>query len=85
MDFNFSTAAGALSLVEVPVGAKAVVTSVQDAGAVGRRLLDLGFVPETGVRLVRHAPLGDPSEYELRGTRLCLRRSEAALVLVRLL
>jgi len=52
---------------------------------VSRRLLDLGFVPGTRVRVVRRAPLGDPTLYELRGTQLCLRRSEAARVRVRAL
>jgi len=33
--------------------------------------------------MVRNAPLGDPVIYELRGTQLCLRRSEARLVQVR--
>jgi Fe2+ transport system protein FeoA len=36
------------------------------------------------VRCRRRAPLGDPRVYELRGTQLCLRRSEAARVLVEL-
>ncbi len=49
----------------------------------GQRLLDLGFVPETRIRVVRRAPLGDPVLYDLRGTRLCLRRSEAAIIRVR--
>lgn len=48
----------------------------------GRRLADLGFLPGTEVRVVRRAPLGDPTVFELRGFQLCLRRSEAALVRV---
>lgn len=50
-----------------------------------RRLEDLGFVPGTRVRALRRAPLGDPTLYEVRGTQLCLRRSEALRVRVRLL
>ena len=60
-----------------------MVESVELDGAVSQRLVDLGFLPGTPVVLVRRAPLGDPSVYELRGTRLCLRRSEAARVRVR--
>jgi ferrous iron transport protein A len=41
-----------------------------------RRLLDLGFVPGTSVKVLRRAPLGDPVEIEIRGYRLCLRRSQ---------
>lgn len=69
-------------LAELPPGSVAVVASVDASGAIGRRLLDLGFVPRTEVRVVRRAPLGDPLEYEVRGTRLCLRRAEAARIRV---
>lgn len=44
------------------------------------RLADLGFCPGTIVQVVRRAPLGDPTLYELRGYRIALRRSEASLI-----
>jgi Fe2+ transport system protein FeoA len=66
-----------LSLADLEPGADARVESVEAGTPIGRRLQDLGFVPGTPVRVLRRAPLGDPVEYELRGTRLCLRRSEA--------
>jgi len=68
-------------LSDLAPGASAVVIRVEPT-RIGRRLLDLGFVPDTAIRVVRRAPLGDPTTYELRGTRLCLRRSEARAVLV---
>ena len=58
-------------------GERAVVVSIDSANPIGRRLIDLGFVPGTPIRAIRRAPLGDPITYELRGGRLCLRRSEA--------
>ena len=73
---------GGLSLAELPPGHSAVVEEVDTSTAIGRRLQDLGFVKRTRVTAVRQAPLGDPVLYELRGTRLCLRRSEARLVRV---
>jgi ferrous iron transport protein A len=76
---------GAVCLAELAPGVRAQVEGVDAAGPIGQRLLDLGFLPGTEVRLVRRAPLGDPSLYELRGTQLCLRRGEAARVRVRLL
>ncbi len=91
MAFNFNdlaeaeaTAGGGelQTLAELRPGSVAVVASVDD-GPLGRRIQDLGFVPGTEVVAVRRAPLGDPSEYELRGTRLCLRRSEASRIAVR--
>jgi Fe2+ transport system protein FeoA len=71
------------SLAELEKGERGVVVEVDAATPVGRRLLDLGFVPRTPVTVVRNAPLGDPVEYEVRGTRFCLRRAEARLVQVR--
>ena len=71
------------SLADLRPGAAARVASV-DPCPIGRRLLDLGFVPGTGVQVVRRAPLGDPVEYELRGYRVCLRRSEALRIRVEL-
>jgi ferrous iron transport protein A len=73
-----------LKLAELPLGEHAVVEAVEDGSRVAQRLLDLGFVPGTAVRALRRAPLGDPTLYEVRGTQLCLRRSEAERVGVRL-
>lgn len=59
------------------------VIAVDTEDARGRRLLDLGFLPGTSLRVVRRAPLGDPVVYELRGYRVCLRREDAQRVRVR--
>jgi ferrous iron transport protein A len=54
-----------------------------DAGSITReRLSDLGFVRGTPVEIVRAAPLGDPLEIQVRGTRLCLRKAEARSIWV---
>lgn len=45
--------------------------------SVARRLMEMGFVPGTTVRLVRTAPLGDPIEVEVGAVHLTLRRAEA--------
>jgi ferrous iron transport protein A len=71
---------GSLSLAELEPGASAVVEGIHTAAPAGQRLLDLGFVPNTPVRVLRRAPLGDPIEFELRGYRICLRHSEAAWI-----
>jgi len=73
---------GAVSLASLRPGACGLIESVDTSTPVGRRLADLGFLPETPVRVLRRAPLGDPTVYELRGYRLCMRRDEAARVLV---
>ena len=72
----------ATTLDRLPVGASASVVDVDATAALAERLEDLGFVPGTRVTVRRRAPLGDPRVYELRGTQLCLRRSEAARIRV---
>ena len=64
-------------------GAIGVVVRVDADGGIGRRLLDLGFLPETEIRVIRRAPLGDPVSYELRGFRICLRHAEAGRIWIR--
>jgi ferrous iron transport protein A len=71
------------ALSDLSQGTRAVVAHVDDDGPVGRRLLDLGLLPGTPLKVVRIAPLGDPGVYELRGYQLCLRRSESSRVSVR--
>jgi ferrous iron transport protein A len=71
-----------LPLASLEPGTRGVVVGVVADGPIGRRLLDLGFSANTEVQVVRRAPLGDPSVYQLRGTQLCLRRTEALLVQV---
>lgn len=46
-----------------------------------RRLMELGFLPGTSVRLVRRVDVGDLVELEVRGSHISLRRSEAGQIL----
>ena len=73
----------AVPLTTLGPGDRGVVAWLESAEGVGQRLLDLGFVPGTPLRVIRRAPLGDPVAYELRGTRICLRAREAATIQVR--
>ena len=70
------------TLDRIPRGACARVLGVAGDDAIARRLDDLGLRPDTEVRILRRAPLGDPTVYELHGYQLCLRRSESARVTV---
>lgn len=59
-----------------------VVARVDGEDAVAVRLLEMGFVPGTHVKLIKRAPAGDPLQLQLRGYHLSLRRAEAARVLL---
>jgi len=78
-----TTSERGISLAALEPGSVVVILEVDRASAEGQRLLDLGFVPGTEVRVLKRAPLGDPMVYSLRGTHLCLRSTEADRVRVR--
>jgi ferrous iron transport protein A len=82
-DFNSPTQDETRSLADLAPGAEGVVAEVTGHDPASRRLLELGLLAGTRVRVVRRAPLGDPVVYELRGYRLCLRRSDASRVRMR--
>jgi ferrous iron transport protein A len=67
-------------LSELAVGQGGRVVGVDARDAVGQRILEMGLTPGVDVRLTGTAPLGDPLVFEVRGYRLSLRRTEAALV-----
>jgi Fe2+ transport system protein FeoA len=71
-----------MCLAEVAVGRRAKVVRVEGDDDVGVRLLEMGLTPGVEVRLLGVAPLGDPLEFEVRGYRLSVRKSEAARVVV---
>jgi ferrous iron transport protein A len=62
---------------ELAVGESGRVMRVAGTDDVSRRLLEMGVTPGVELRCIGTAPLGDPLEFELRGYRLSLRRSEA--------
>lgn len=70
------------SLSQLPLGATATIASVAGDRHLRRRLLELGLLPGTRLKVVRRAPFGDAIEVRLRGYSLSIRRSEAAGVTV---
>ena len=66
-----------MRLAELKVGRSAKIVAVDGDDDVGVRLLEMGLIPGTVVRLLGVAPLGDPLEFEVRGYRLSVRKSEA--------
>lgn len=72
------------TLADLSSGSLATVTDVTATDPASQRLLELGVTPGARLRVVGTAPLGDPLEIELRGYRLSVRRSEAAVVEVSL-
>lgn len=70
------------SLAEIPRGCSATVREVAGSRSFRRRLLEMGLVPGTSVRVITIAPLGDPLRIEVRGGEWSMRRAEAAQIAV---
>lgn len=68
------------TLDQIPKGRSVRVLAVTGDDPIARRLNDLGIREGTLVEVIRRAPLGDPTLFELRGYQLCLRRSESQRV-----
>ncbi|NJL02154.1 MAG: ferrous iron transport protein A [Spirulinaceae cyanobacterium SM2_1_0] len=65
-------------LRDAPLGARLRVVGYDPtARAYKHKLLAMGLTPGTEFTVTRHAPLGDPTEIEVRGYQLSLRKSEA--------
>ncbi len=71
-----------VSLHELSVGQRGIIVRVGGQGPIRRRMMDMGLVTGAEVKVVRVAPLGDPVEFEVKGYRLSLRKSEARNVTV---
>ena len=71
-----------MTLKELPVGERAVITSVGGEGALRQHFLDMGVLPGAEVTVVKLAPLGDPMELRIHGYELTLRLADAAQITV---
>lgn len=71
-----------MSLDKGKVGSSYVVLNIKDGSKVKRRIMDLGLVKGTKVRVEGRAPFGDPIEIRLRGYKLTLRKEEAKDIIV---
>lgn len=71
-----------ITLADVQPGASVLVLSIGGDDALRQRLLDLGFIPNTRVKVLRCSPHGDPVAYRLRGVTYALRKREASVIKV---
>ncbi len=64
-------------LRDLAIGEQARVAGYRERNAISERLIRLGLIPGTTLKLIRRAPLGDPVEIRFRGYALVLRPAEA--------
>jgi Fe2+ transport system protein FeoA len=63
-------------------GSKARLVSIGGERSFRCRLMEMGLLPGTPVRVVRRVNVGGLVELEVRGCRLSVRQGEASLLLV---
>lgn len=69
-----------MTLREAKIGQIVKVKKLNGAGAVKRRIMDMGITKGTDVFIRKVAPLGDPIEVTVRGYELSLRKSDAEMI-----
>lgn len=70
------------TLNHLKIGQKGKVLRISGDSVIKRRLLDMGIVPGTEVKVKKIAPLGDPIDILVKGYHLTLRKEEASSITV---
>jgi Fe2+ transport system protein FeoA len=71
-----------MQLNEVKEGCSAVIDRIGGSGPLRRRILEMGMLKGTRVRVEKYAPLKDPMELIVKGAHISLRVEEAAQISV---
>jgi len=66
-----------INLREMHLNQTGMIRSVRATGELGRRIRDMGLVPNTEVRVVGRAPLKDPVALRIMDFTITLRNNEA--------
>lgn len=69
-----------MTLRDIKIGQRAVVTHVGGEGALRQHFLDMGLIPGVLVQLIKYAPMGDPMQVLIHGYLLTLRLADAAQI-----
>ncbi len=72
-----------IRLDELFQGESAVIVEILGDDVVASRLMEMGLIEDEPISMVGRAPMGDPTEYAVRGYRISLRKNESTRVIVR--
>lgn len=67
---------------ELNIGNEATIGTVGGTGALRQHFLDMGLIPGEKVKMIKHAPMGDPVEVMVHGYELTLRLSDAEQIII---
>jgi ferrous iron transport protein A len=70
-----------MKLSQLSPGQKGTIVSFTDA-EMSVKLMEMGCLPGEVVEVERYAPLGDPIAIRVAGYQLCLRKAEAAVIII---
>jgi len=70
------------SLSQLSIGESAILGEMTLPETASMRLQEMGLLPGASIRLIRRAPLGCPMEFEVAGSRLAIRISDASNIFV---
>lgn len=72
-------------LSSLKMGETAIIASISKEirGESRRRLLDLGFVKDTPIKIDLKSPLGNPNAYLVKGTSIAVRNDQASKILIK--
>ena len=68
------------TLKDVKVKDTVKVVKIHGAGAIKRRIMDMGITKGTEIYVRKVAPLGDPFEITVRGYELSIRKMDAEMI-----
>ena len=66
-----------MTIKDLEIGQKGIVTYVGGEGALRQHFLDMGVIPGAEITVVKYAPMGDPLELRIHGYELTLRLADA--------
>jgi len=69
-----------MNMRQMAVDQTGTISSVKADGELGRRIRDMGLVPETEIKIQGRAPLNDPVSLRIMGFTLTLRNREADFI-----
>lgn len=72
-----------MTIKDMKIGEIAIITKVNGEGSLRLRLLDMGLIPKTVVKIQKIAPLGDPIQIQIRGYELTIRKEDAEKIQVK--
>ena len=71
-----------ISLNDLKMEEEGIIQEIKCKDNIKRRLLDLGLIEGTAVKLILISPFKDPKAYDVRGTTIALRKEDAEKIFI---